>query len=37
MEQLFFEFNKLKVENDSLMLLIDYREDEKFMFNIIVN
>lgn len=35
LEQLFFEFNKLKVENDSLMLLIDYREDEKFMFNII--
>lgn len=35
MEKLFFEFNKLKVENDSLMLLIDYREDEKFMFNII--
>lgn len=33
MEHLFLEFNKLKVENDSLKLLIDFRENEKFMFN----
>jgi len=33
LEQLFLEFNKLKVENDSLMLLIDFREDEKFRFD----
>jgi hypothetical protein len=36
LEQLFIEFNKLKVENDSLMLLIDFREDEKFRFDNIV-